>query len=126
VPKEVVKRIEETEIPISPNTNTELSSSIPKLDKAPIAPVEAISMGIKVDTVYRIQFYALNKFIPLDTNYYTHLKGYEVYQEDGFFKYLLGKYKSYEECFKFWKTQIQPRYKQSFIVKYIHGKRYFK
>lgn len=75
------------------------------------------------DTVYRIQFYALKTFIPLDTNYYTHLKGYEVWPEEGLFKYMLGRYRSLSECEQYWKTQIQPRYKQSFIVKFVNGKK---
>ncbi|HWB64621.1 MAG TPA: CapA family protein [Chitinophagales bacterium] len=78
------------------------------------------------DTFYRIQFYALKTYLPIDTNYYTHLKGYEVVEENGYYKYLLGMYHNYEECYKYWKSQIQPRYKESFIVKYIHGKRALK
>jgi len=120
------KRKADTVITITPSTGLEVTSSIQQENKPSITAVENKTLAVKIDTVYRIQFYALNKRIPLDTNYYTHLKGYEVYEEDGYFKYLLGKYKSFEECFKFWKTQIQPRYKQSFIVKYIHGKRYLK
>lgn len=78
------------------------------------------------DTFYRIQFYALKTFIPLDTNYYTHLKGYEVRMEHGLYKYMLGKYRNYQECEQYWKSQIQPRYKQSFIVTFVNGKRIVK
>jgi len=78
------------------------------------------------DTFYRIQFYALKSFIPLDTNYYTHLKGYDIRVEDGLYKYYLGKFRKFEECEQLWKTQIQPRYKQSFIVKFVDGKRVMK
>jgi hypothetical protein len=124
--KDTVARKEESAISLAPNTGVEIASGTKTADNISLTRVEAPPMGIKTDTIYRIQFYALNKLIPLDTNYYTHLKGYEVYQEDGYYKYLLGRYKSFEECFRFWKTQIQPRYKQSFIVKYIHGKRYLK
>ncbi|MBK8660054.1 MAG: CapA family protein [Bacteroidetes bacterium] len=83
------------------------------------------SVSITVDTFYRVQIYALQKFIPLDTNYYTHLKGYEVVEEGGLFKYLIGKYRFKEQCEKFWKEQILPRYKTSFVVQYIDGKRKF-
>ncbi len=86
---------------------------------------EQKSVSITVDTFYRIQIYALQKFIPLDTNYYTHLKGYEVVEENGLFKYLLGKYRKKDDCEKFWKEQILPRYKTSFVVQYIDGKRKF-
>jgi hypothetical protein len=78
------------------------------------------------DTVYRIQFYALKVFTPMDTNYYPHLKGYEAIEEGGMYKYYLGKYKTYEACYDYWHTQIQPRYKQSFIVKFVNDKRALK
>lgn len=83
-------------------------------------------MEVKLDTFYRIQIYSLRKYIPIDTNYYTHLKGCDIYEEDGMFKYVLGKYKSYEECYRYWKSQMLPRYKNSFIVTYINGKRILK
>lgn len=88
--------------------------------------VETDNASLLLDTSYRVQFYALKKFIPIDTNYYTHLKGYEVREEDGLFKYMIGKFKSYEECVRYWQSQILPRYKQSFVVEYIDGKRIFK
>ncbi len=75
------------------------------------------------DTVYRIQFYALKNYIPLDTNYYTHLKGYDIWYEESLYKYMLGLFRNYDECERYWKTQIQPRYKQSFIVRFVDGKR---
>ena len=83
-------------------------------------------MQYVADTCYRIQFYALKVFMPMDTNYYTHLKGYEVYEDAGMYKYVLGKFKTYQDCYDYWKAQIQPRYKQSFIIKFVNGKRALK
>ena len=54
-------------------------------------PVEKKTDSKTIDTIYRIQFYELSKLIPIDTTYYEHLKGYEVLQENGTYKYLLGK-----------------------------------
>lgn len=110
-------------IDVSSKNTQGISTGISGGIQADMAPQKQVNMKVVTDTFYRIQFYALKKFIPLDTNYYTHLKGYEVREEDGLFKYLLGKYKTYEECEKLWKGQIQPRYKQSFIIKYVDGKR---
>ncbi len=103
---------------ISSNDNSGLAGAVEM--------TKAKDLELEVDTFYRIQFYALKSPIPLDTNYYTHLKGYEVRVEEGLYKYMLGKYRSFKECENFWKTQIQPRYKQSFIVKFIDGKRIVK
>lgn len=90
---------------------------------ADVKPVPNKDLKLVVDTFYRIQFYVLKKYLPLDTNYYTHLKGYDVVEDVGQFRYLLGKFRSYEECYKYWKGQIQPRYKESIIIKYLDGKR---
>jgi len=107
----------------SSSTSNKISTGNNNASNENIIMTKAATLDLEVDTFYRIQFYALNTFIPLDTNYYTHLKGYEVRVEDGLYKYLLGKYKTYQECERYWRNQIQPRYKQSFIVKFIDGKR---
>ena len=91
----------------------------PNRDKIPF-------MQFVPDTCYRIQIFALKAFLPMDTNYYDHLKGYEVYEEKDMFKYVIGKYKTFQACYDYWKAQIQPRYKQSFIVKFVNGKRALK
>ncbi len=118
-----VERIKETSIDIAPASAVAIQPVIEKKPEATIEMPKAKPMEVELDTFYRIQFYALKTFIPLDTNYYTHLKGYEVWPEDGLYKYMLGRYRSYEQCEKYWRTQIQPRYKQSFIVKFVDGKR---
>lgn len=112
----------EKEIMAAPKTLEHmLTGSAKKANE--IKPVENKNLKLVVDTFYRIQFYVLKRHLPLDTNYYTHLKGYEVINDGDVFRYLLGKYRSYEECYKFWKSQMQPRYKESIIVKYLDGKR---
>ncbi len=122
-----------TEAPVFTENKTEAKSqnatslnkvSEPQL-KFDMSRVSEKSVSITLDTFYRVQIYALQKFIPLDTNYYTHLKGYEVVEEGGLFKYLIGKYRLKEQCERFWKDQILPRYKTSFVVQYIDGKRKF-
>ncbi len=113
-------------IEIAPQSSASISSNLKTDVSTSMTPITGKDLKITLDTFYRIQFYALKKLIPLDTNYYTHLKGYEVQQEDSLYKYLLGKYSKFEECQSYWKSQIQPRYKQSFIVKYVSGKRILK
>ncbi|MCW5907819.1 MAG: CapA family protein [Chitinophagales bacterium] len=112
----------EKEIVVAPKTSGQTLTPGTKKEEE-IKPVENKNLKLVVDTFYRIQFYALKRHLPLDTNYYTHLKGYEVIDDGEVFRYLLGKYRSYEECYKFWKSQMQPRYKESIIVKYLDGKR---
>ena len=117
---------ERTDGPVVKTESQGLNSlgSTPKVElSTDFNKVEGKNYILLTDTVFRIQFYALKKYIPLDTNYYTHLKGYEVIEEGGLFKYMLGRYKDFQECEAYWKNQIQPRYKTSFIVKYVDGKR---
>lgn len=122
---EVAQRPDEEKVKANVAGVEGISTGIKNEIEGSIAKVDGKESTMKYDTTYRIQFYALKKPIPLDTNYYTHLKGYEIVEENGYFKYLLGRYKSYEECLRYWKNQIQPRYKESFIVKYVDGRRSF-
>lgn len=109
-----------------PIDQSDISTKINNTERPNLNRIKGKEFAVQIDTVYKIQFYAMKKYLPLDTNYYTHLKGYEVYEEGGLFKYVLGNYASYKECYNYWKNQIQPRYKESFIVKFIKGKRVLK
>jgi len=122
----VKEKVKETTVEISSQNVNGISTNANGSLTGTVEMTKAKNLDLQVDTFYRIQFYALKTFIPLDTNYYTHLKGYEIRVEEGLYKYMLGMYKSYQECEAYWKSQIQPRYKQSFIVKFIDGKRVVK
>ena len=122
---EVERRADQEKLTAGSAATTGISTGVQAEEIGDMTKVDGKEYTMKYDTVYRVQFYALRKPIPLDTNYYTHLKGYEVIEENGYFKYMLGRFKSYEDCLRFWKSQIQPRYKESFIVKYVDGKRSF-
>lgn len=86
-------------------------------------PVEKKTDSKTVDTIYRIQFYELSKLIPIDTTYYEHLKGYEVLQENGTYKYLLGNSTDFAHIRDVYLRTIKPRYKQSLIAVYYDGRR---
>jgi hypothetical protein len=86
-------------------------------------PVQKLSVQKSIDTTYRIQFYELSKLIPIDTTYYDHLKGYEVLQEGGTYKYLLGNSTSFPSIRDTYLKTIKPRYKQSLIAVYYDGRR---
>ncbi len=87
------------------------------------APTAKHNIPITEDTIYRIQFYELKKLIPIDTSYYEHLKGYEVLQEEGNFRYLLGNTTDFEVIKKLYFDIMKPRYKSCFIVAYFQGRR---
>ena len=87
------------------------------------APTTKLNVQITEDTIYRIQFYELKKLIPIDTSYYEHLKGYEVLQEGGSFRYLIGNSTDIEVIKKLYFDVMKPRYKGCFIVGYYQGRR---
>jgi hypothetical protein len=86
-------------------------------------PVPKSNVQKVIDTIYRIQFYELSKLIPIDTTYYEHLKGYEVLQESGTYKYLLGSSNDFAHIKEIYLRTIKPRYKQSLIAVYYDGRR---
>lgn len=86
-------------------------------------PVAKNTASKVIDTIYRIQFYELSKLIPIDTTYYEHLKGYEVLQENGTYKYLLGNSTDFAHIKDVYLRTIKPRYKQSLIAVYYDGRR---
>ncbi|HEY0262409.1 MAG TPA: hypothetical protein VGB95_05245 [Chitinophagales bacterium] len=75
------------------------------------------------DTLYRIQFYELSVQIPIDTNYYSHLRGYEILKEGGSYKYVLPASTNYEQVKAEFNREIHPRYKEAIIVVYYDGRR---
>lgn len=92
------------------------------LDKSS-APTAKLNIPITEDTVYRVQFYELKKLIPIDTSYYEHLKGYEVMQEQGSYRYLIGNSTNLDVITKLYYEVMKPRYKGCFIVGYYQGRR---
>ena len=87
------------------------------------APTAKLNIPITEDTIYRIQFYELKKLIPIDTSYYEHLRGYEVMQEQGSFRYLIGNSTNLEVIKKLYYEIMKPRDKGCFIVAYYQGRR---
>lgn len=108
-------------------TNSPMNNRYNPYDHRKLKPTEAprpkVQREVTSDTIYRIQFYELAHKIPIDTTYYTHLKGYEVLLENGKYKYLLGPTTDYEKVKEEYVREIHPRYKMALIVLYYDGRR---
>ncbi len=108
-------------------TNAPLNNRFNPFDEKALsktgAPTAKLNIPITEDTIYRIQFYELKKLIPIDTSYYDHLKGYEVMQEEGNFRYLIGNSTNLDVIMKLYYDIMKPRYKNCFIVAYYQGRR---
>ena len=108
-------------------TNSPLNNRFNPFDERGLnrsgAPTPKLNIPVTEDTVYRIQFYELKKLIPIDTAYYDHLKGYEVMQEEGIFRYLIGNSTSLETIKTLYYDTMKPRYKQCLVVAYHQGRR---
>jgi poly-gamma-glutamate synthesis protein (capsule biosynthesis protein) len=121
----VVNNVDETVHLINASLNNKLSIFKPDFMTKTDAPLLAKRAPNKeeTDTFYCIQFYSMKKLIPLDTNYYDHLKGFSVVEEDGFFKYYSKGSYNFDEVMNLWLRVFKPRYKQSFIVAFLGGRR---
>jgi poly-gamma-glutamate synthesis protein (capsule biosynthesis protein) len=121
----VVNNVDETILLTNASLNNKLSifkpDFMPKTE-APLLSKRPVSKEEK-DTFYCVQFYALKKFIPLDTNYYDHLKGFTVAEEDGYYVYYSKGSYQFDEVLNLWLRVFKPRYKQSFIVAFLGGRR---
>ena len=108
-------------------TNAPLNNRFNPFDERTLdrsgAPTAKLNIPVTEDTVYRIQFYELKKIIPIDTNYYDHLRGYEVLFEEGNYHYLIGNSTTLEPIMKTYFDIMKPRYKGCYIVVYYQGKR---
>lgn len=116
---EMAEFIQITQAPL----NNRMSMARPEMIQAASSPVARQQVEILQDTLYRIQFYMLKRPIPLDTNYYTHLKGYEMVKENGYYYYYLMSSSSLKEVHDHWLRQMRPRYKQSMVVAFYQGRR---
>ncbi|MBX2909769.1 MAG: CapA family protein [Chitinophagales bacterium] len=120
----VVNNVDETVQLTNASLNNKLSIFKPEFMKQTDAPLLAKRQLNKeeIDTFYCIQFYAMKKLIPLDTNYYDHLKGFSVVEENGMYKYYSKGSYNLEEVMQLWLRVFKPRYKQSFIVALLNGR----
>jgi hypothetical protein len=120
----VVNNVDETVHLINASLNNKLSVFKPDQLNGSSAPAAKLPPAKQEsDTTYFIQFYAMKKLIPLDTNYYEHLKGFHVEEENGYYIYLIGNTSSLDKIQELWLRVFRPRYKQSFIVAYVNGRR---
>jgi hypothetical protein len=87
------------------------------------APTAKLNIPVEEDTMYRIQFYELEKVIPIDTTYYEHLRGYEVLQEEGKYRYLIGNSSNLSKITQLYFDIMKPRYKQCLVAAYYQGRR---
>jgi hypothetical protein len=72
---------------------------------------------------YKVQFLALKNKIEINTQYYSHLKGYEVSLEDGYFKYLIGQTTNLKTINDFCLDIKRLGHQTAFVVAYKNGNR---
>lgn len=120
----VIKNVEEAALLTNAPMNNRFNPYDYRKLKPTLPPVaKERKKDDKCDTIYRIQFYELSVLIPIDTNYYSHLRGYEVLKENGSYKYLLSASTNYERVKQEFFREIKPRYKEAMIVLYCDGRR---
>lgn len=121
----VVNNVRETVSLTNASLNNKLSVFKPNFmprTEAPLLAKRALNKE-EVDTFYCVQFYSMKKVIPIDTNYYDHLKGFTIMEEGDNFKYYSKGSFNFDEVMRLWLRVFKPRYKQSFIVAFVNGRR---
>ncbi|MEJ6694216.1 MAG: CapA family protein [Chitinophagales bacterium] len=73
--------------------------------------------------VYKIQFLSLRREIPIDIEYYSHLKGYETYYENEYFQYMIGNYKVLRQANDFCLDVKRNGHKYAYVVAFDNGVR---
>lgn len=81
------------------------------------ASVPIVNEGI----VYKIQFLSLRREIPIDTQYYKHLKGYETYFEDDYYHYVIGHFKNLKQANDFCLDVKRSGHKYAYVVAFENG-----
>lgn len=71
--------------------------------------------------VYKVQFLSLRREIPIDVEYYTHLKGYETYFEDDYYHYVIGNYKNLKQANDFCLDVKRNGHKYAYVVAFENG-----
>jgi hypothetical protein len=82
-----------------------------------IISAPAIEEGI----IYKIQFLSLRREIPIDTQYYKHLKGYETYFEDDYFHYVIGHFKDLKQANSFCLDVKRNGHKYAYVIAFENG-----
>jgi len=71
--------------------------------------------------VYKIQFLSLRREMPIDTEYYKHLKGYETYKEGEYFNYLIGNFRNLKRANDFCLDVKRNGHKYAYVVAFKNG-----
>ena len=71
--------------------------------------------------VYKIQFLSLRREMPIDTEYYKHLKGYETYKNDDYFNYLIGNFRNLKRANDFCLDVKRNGHKYAYVVAFENG-----
>lgn len=71
--------------------------------------------------IYKVQFLSLRRDIPIDTQYYKHLKGYETYFEDDYYHYVIGHFKNLKQANDFCLDVKRSGHKYAYVVAFENG-----
>ncbi|MFT5070853.1 MAG: poly-gamma-glutamate capsule biosynthesis protein CapA/YwtB (metallophosphatase superfamily) [Chitinophagales bacterium] len=70
---------------------------------------------------YKVQFLSLRREIPIDVNYYDHLKDYETYFDDDYFHYVIGNFKNLKQANDFCLDVKRNGHKYAYVVPFENG-----
>lgn len=71
--------------------------------------------------VYKIQFLSLRREIPIDLDFYKHLKGYETYFQDEYYNYVIGNFRNLKQANDFCLDVKRNGHKYAYVVAFENG-----
>ncbi|MCB9226595.1 MAG: CapA family protein [Chitinophagales bacterium] len=71
--------------------------------------------------IYKVQFLSLRREIPIDTEYYKHLRGYETYKEGDYYHYVIGNFKNLKRANDFCLDVKRNGHKYAYVVAFENG-----
>lgn len=128
LPDEPVKTVVKATEPA--NAEKEAAKSVQPAEAAkanPEVPTEKTAESsvapITGAITFRVQVYALSRFIPLNSTEFADLEDIQRYEEDGLYKYTAGDFNSTEEAHAYRDVMVDMGFEDAFVVTFINGKR---
>jgi len=84
---------------------------------------EKINTPTSITTSFRVQVYALSRFLPLNAAEFANLEDIQRYEEDGLYKYTAGNFTTTEEAHAYRDMMVDMGFEDAFVVTFENGKR---
>jgi outer membrane protein OmpA-like peptidoglycan-associated protein/tetratricopeptide (TPR) repeat protein len=126
--KEITQPAQAAETTIIPGKTAEPATTVKTnaaIEKGnPVNKPGQGNISTKTDAItFRVQVYALSRFLPLNSAEFANLEDIQRYEEDGLYKYTAGIFKTTEEAHAYRDMMVDMGFEDAFVVTFENGKR---